>query len=619
MNKTKSKIIVTAILFVMLSSVLSFAIPTVFTDVEGHWAKEYIEDTYERKLITGYPDGTFKPQGNITKLETIVLIAKLMGYTDSEGQYYINQYKQQLKDNNIPEWGQGTMAYALFNEILPEEDLKSFVSSSSQTYAKRYEVAVYIGKVLQYGAGEEIDKINVIPYKDEMSIPDMAKPYIELLLNKEILDKASNEGRFLPNNEITRAEVAKLVSLSAKILDDVSDDDIIVEPETPPPVISVRRTINGYIDNIILGAKNIISIESGGNGQIYEIDPEASVSVNGEIANVRQLEIGQPITAIIEDDIVIDIKAISSKNALQGYFHYYLPGQSPNIFIIDSKDIIHEFLFTGNSSIRLSGKLVDIKDINGGDMVTVFYDDNEIIRMEAEPKEKYFKGVVRAKNDNKDKYSLEVLLDDNVIETFTFTSEADLFRERKLANFEDIKIGDEVEIITEYDVVVYVNAYGMKRIAEGYIKRIVIGQKTEPTEITIEKYDGTTETFELSPDTIIRVEEKRAGIYDLRLNYEVELEIENDEVLRVETYRKLQGSNYSGKVTYLNSRREVLELQIGNRDEIEIYVNSDTIYNDEKGNLVKFKDIYVGDEVVVVTEDNGYYVTAKRVIVIIRR
>ena len=126
MNRTKFKsaiIGIMGIMFVMLSTVLSSAAPTVFTDIESHWAKEYIEDVYERRLTTGYPDATFKPQGDITKLETIVTIAKLMGYSDDEGQYYINQYKQKLEDNNIPDWAQGTVAYALFNDILSEEEL----------------------------------------------------------------------------------------------------------------------------------------------------------------------------------------------------------------------------------------------------------------------------------------------------------------------------------------------------------------------------------------------------------------------------------------------------------------------------------------------------------------
>lgn len=622
MNKVGIKSTVTVvILFIVLGTVFSFAEPIIFTDIDGHWAKEYIEDVYKHQLITGYPDSTFKPQGNITKLETIVIIARLMGYSDSEEQYYINQYKQQLEDNNIPGWGQGAVAYALFNDILSEDDSKSLVSGSGQTYAKRYEVIIYIGKVLQYGIGEEIENIYVIPYKDEMSIPNEAKPYIDLLLEKEILDKSSNDGCFLPNNQITRAEVAKLVSLSAKILDDVSDDDIIVEPGPiiSPPVIGVREIVNGYIDNIIFGTKNIISIESDKGSRIYDIDPEANIRIDGKIANIRQLETGQTVTAIIEDNIVVDIKADSNKEMLEGYFYYYLPIQVPRVFIKDFKDEVHSFLFTDNSSVYFSGKLIDIEDLNLGDMVTVTYADDEAIEIKAEPKEKHFEGVIKAKKDYRNECSLEVLLDDKTVETFIITSKVNLKRDRRSAYFEDIKVGDEIEITTEYEVVTSVNAFSVKRIVEGYISKMVFGQKTEPTEITIEKYDGATETFILTPDTVIRVDEKRADIYDLRINYEVELEIENNEVSWVETCRRFRGSNHIGKVTYMDIRKGIFELQIGKREEIEIYVDDETIYIDEDGDIIRFRDIYVDDEIVAITEDNGYYIVARRVIIITRR
>lgn len=544
MKKIKSSVTVAVIFFVMLSTALSFAAPAIFTDISNHWAKEHIEDVYERRLITGYSDATFKPGENITKLETIVIISRLMGYSDSNEQHYVNQYKQQLKDNNIPDWGQGAVAYALFNDILSAKELQSLVSVTGSTYAKRYEVAIYIGRVLQYGAGEEIGGIYIIPYKDEMSIPDEAKPYIDLLLNKKILDKTSNDGRFLPDNKITRAEVAKLVSMSAKILDKLSDDDVIVEPDIPP---------------------------------------------------------------------------VTTDKVLEGYFYYYLSGQDSRVFISDEKEKIHDFAFTRKSSVRISGKLAGIDDLKPGDIVTVTYIDDEIIEIKADPKERYFEGVVRAKDSDEDEDILEVLLDSKTIKTFVIPSKAALKRDRRTVDFKDIKVGDDVEITTEYDKVVYVDAFSIKRTVEGYIRKMVIAQRPEPTKITVEKYDGTVETFTLVPDTVIRVEEKRAGIYDLRLNYEVELEIENDEIVWIETYRKFQGSNYTGKVMYKDTRRGVLELQIRAGEEIEIYIDDDTIYIDEDGNSIRLGDIYVGDEIGVFAEDNGYYIMAKKVFIIIQR
>lgn len=627
MKKMRIKLtFIVVALFIVMNTMLSFAEPTNFTDIGGHWAKEYIEDVYGRQLIRGYPSGRFEPEGNITKTEAMVIVAGLMGHNDENGQLYAARYKQKLENNNIPDWAQGAVAYALFNDILLEDELGSFVSTKGQTPAKRHEVATYIGKVLQYGAGEEIDElINIIPYEDKGDIPEKARPYVELLLDKGILDETSNEGCFLPNNPITRAEVAKMVSMSAKILDDVSDDDVIMEPElTSPPEIIVIKTIDGSIENVIFGDKNFVCIRdkkgSGSGATYYEVDSKATISVDGRTAAIRQLEMGQAITAVIEEDVIIDIKAHTDKEILEGNFLYYTQyEQIPKVFINDDKGKTHTLLFTDNSRAYFMDKAVHIEELNWGDMVTVTYVGDEVIEIEAGPKEKYFEGIVKAKNDKKGEYALEVLLDDKTVEIFDVDSKATLKRDKRSVNFKDIKIGDEVEIVTEYKTITSINAFSIKRTVEGYIKKMAIGQKPEPIEIIVEKYDGTAEIFELTPDTVIRVEEERAGIYDLRLNYEVELEIENDEVLWVEAYQKFQSSIYSGKVSYINVRRDVLELEAKNREEIEIYVGDETIYNDEDGYLIELRDIYVGDEIVVVAEDKGHYTTAKRVIVITRR
>ena len=48
-----------------------------FADVTGHWAERAIGSEYQAKRITGYPDGLFRPDANITRAEAAVILNKI--------------------------------------------------------------------------------------------------------------------------------------------------------------------------------------------------------------------------------------------------------------------------------------------------------------------------------------------------------------------------------------------------------------------------------------------------------------------------------------------------------------------------------------------------------------
>ena len=68
-----------------------------YTDVKGHYAQKAIETWSDYGVLKGYPDGTFQPNGTVTRAEFAVVLDRIMGYrriaentfTDlSEDQWY---------------------------------------------------------------------------------------------------------------------------------------------------------------------------------------------------------------------------------------------------------------------------------------------------------------------------------------------------------------------------------------------------------------------------------------------------------------------------------------------------------------------------------------------------
>ncbi|MCL6449475.1 MAG: S-layer homology domain-containing protein [Armatimonadetes bacterium] len=64
-----------------------------FSDTQGHWAALSIGSAAAAGLISGYPDGTFRPDAPVTRAELVVLFLRLLGERAEEGQPLFSDVK----------------------------------------------------------------------------------------------------------------------------------------------------------------------------------------------------------------------------------------------------------------------------------------------------------------------------------------------------------------------------------------------------------------------------------------------------------------------------------------------------------------------------------------------
>jgi len=70
---------------VILGSSVTFAATKVFPDVtEEIWYKSAAESMAERGIIKGHPDGTFRPESNVTRAELAVILERLIKHMDEK-------------------------------------------------------------------------------------------------------------------------------------------------------------------------------------------------------------------------------------------------------------------------------------------------------------------------------------------------------------------------------------------------------------------------------------------------------------------------------------------------------------------------------------------------------
>lgn len=81
-NITRAEFAAVAVRLLGLENAATYAKgATKFSDVGAdHWASGYINVAADQGIIKGYPDGTFKPEANVTYAESLAMLIRVLGY-----------------------------------------------------------------------------------------------------------------------------------------------------------------------------------------------------------------------------------------------------------------------------------------------------------------------------------------------------------------------------------------------------------------------------------------------------------------------------------------------------------------------------------------------------------
>src|SRR6056297_4035788 len=204
--------------------VLPMAAFADFTDLgDAPWAANYIEEMAEEGIVTGYEDGTFKPNDNISKYASVLMLYRTVKAADlvtsSEQTVNISRHMTTIVSKGVPNWPDmyGAVAYCLENDIITAADLDNFHIGDTYTNARRFEVAVFLGKTMNIYLEEDLNVLYSLNFKDASSIVAAARPYVYLLSGHDIIS-GDDLGYFNPSSPITRAAMAKMLSVSFDLL-----------------------------------------------------------------------------------------------------------------------------------------------------------------------------------------------------------------------------------------------------------------------------------------------------------------------------------------------------------------------------------------------------------------
>ena len=189
---------------VLAASLLSLSMPKAiaFKDIESHWAKECISQMAPRKLVSGYPDGSFRPNATITRAEFAVLM--LNAFPDAP----VKRSGTTFKDVPTNFW-----AYSAVQEAYKRGFFSGYPGGLFQPNQQipRVQAIGVLAGAKNFSIPANPDSTLRQYFEDAAQIPDYAKNAIASAAVNTLVVNYPNVKQLKPNQTATRGEVAALI------------------------------------------------------------------------------------------------------------------------------------------------------------------------------------------------------------------------------------------------------------------------------------------------------------------------------------------------------------------------------------------------------------------------
>ena len=171
--------------------------PPAFIDMAGHWAEKAVLEAARRQTVSGFLDGTYRPNQAVTRAQFTTMLARALGIEAPD------QALSFTDADAIPSWARGAVAAAVKLGYVQGDSGGAFRPEARMT---RAEMAAVIAKVLKLDA---VGKA-ATSFADDADIPSWAKGAVEAARQQGVVAGRSGN-RFDPAATVTRAEAAVIL------------------------------------------------------------------------------------------------------------------------------------------------------------------------------------------------------------------------------------------------------------------------------------------------------------------------------------------------------------------------------------------------------------------------
>ncbi|MBE7020909.1 MAG: S-layer homology domain-containing protein [Ruminococcaceae bacterium] len=551
------RIISCVLIFAMLSvlSLVAFAAKG-FADVDEEsysWAIEQINDMADKKIISGYPDGTFQPAKGITKIEAMLLISRILGknddtYADSLKDIY-KIYEEKLEDLDI-QYGE-EIAFLIYKGVFALGEIEELAEENELNEPLlRHEAAMYLTKVMD--ADADLSDADT-GFEDEDEIPEASRAYVKYVKEEGIM-QGMTATTFNPDVQVNRAQMAVMLYrvMEAKEL----------------------LFIEGELDRII-GSEITVSLTAGSGS--YDIS-EAEFYMNGEACEASDLKSGFDVTLVFEDATLKRVETI-----------YFAPevvktivGQITEIVLTSIKTVKIENSGTNKTEIYsvdpgcevyVNNGMATLSVLRTKDNARLHLDKNNVVtKIDVIDTNVEFSDGIINKLDY-DEHKVEILRKDGTVETYYVSDDIIVTRNKKNSNLSNLLAGDKVsKCIVRYNKIDSLQVTSDIGSTTGTITEILIAKEAS---IVITK-NGEDTRYPMTKGIKVFLDDEECEVYDLRLDMSAEITTDSGAVSEIRVTSAQEIAQISGIVEVVNPSYGFINVKTTTGQSQQVFVSDST-------------------------------------------
>ncbi len=561
-----------------------------FADVSASkyaWCVNEISAMADDGIISGYTDGTFKPENTVTKLEALALVARVLGSREEVNASLVEKakelYEEKIEDYALS-FGTDEICYLLLKGIIFEDELDDYLAGGAANEGmKRYEVAVLLTKGM--GAEKEVkDKVTaVLDYTDTLQIPTNARKYVEYVTEQGLM-QGMGDNTFAPLNNVTRAQAALVLYK----LQDLTSYDMF----------------KGIVASYDQATRTIRFKLTDDTNKAYTVLPKSvTLRCDGEIIEPDDIKVGWEAVVTTQDDMlyVVDFLTAQSDGIISGKLVSVAKATDATTLKVEDmtsadKEVV-SYKTADDVVITYDGKEGKLTDLAVGDYVKLTVKNNKITVINAETAKKTIKGTITA-IDLTDGVSMTIKSND-VEEIYPVATNVKVAKNADSATMTDILVGDKATIKLEYNVITSIDATSTTTSDTGIIQSINIAQ----TPTIIIKIGTQTYEYPVARNAKILLDGEEGTIYDLRINTNATITLESDSIVKIDTTPTAEDTDVQGQVVGVNVSYNLIQVKYidaasGTENVEQVFVkNGARIISTNSATDKKLKDVEVGQTI----------------------